>query len=121
MGNKVVTGNRYLGGYIGDKEAEGRWLTENIKEWTDSVEILAGVYHKHPQSDYAVLQKSLQQELVFVQRVTPVKGDAFGLMETALRETYVPALFEGLGNGVLERGVTRLPVKQAGFSLPEPS
>ena len=26
LGIKVVTGHRYLGGYIGDKEAEKRWL-----------------------------------------------------------------------------------------------
>ena len=26
LGIKLVTGHCYLGGYIGDKEAEGRWL-----------------------------------------------------------------------------------------------
>ena len=50
MGIKVVTGHRYLGGYIGGKEAEGRLWEENITGWTESVEILAGVSHKHPQS-----------------------------------------------------------------------
>ena len=120
LGIRVVTGHRYLGGYIGDKEAEGRWLAENIKEWTESVEILAGVSPKHPQSAYAVLQKSLQQKWVFVQQVTPGVGDAFGLVETALKETFVPALFEGLDKGMPERGVTRLPVKHAGLALPDP-
>ena len=33
----------------------------------------------------------------------------------------MPALFEGLREGVPERGVTRLPVKQAGLALPDPS
>ena len=67
----MVTGHRYLGGYIGDKEAEGRWLAAKIKGWTEAVEILAGVAQKHPQSAYAVLQKSLQQEWAFMQQVTP--------------------------------------------------
>ena len=53
LGIKVVTGHRYLGGYIGDKEAEGMWLAENIKEWTELVEILAKVSQKHPKSAYA--------------------------------------------------------------------
>ena len=48
-------------------------------------------------------------------------GNAFGQVEKALRETFVPALFEGLGDGVQERGVTRLPVKQAGLALPDPT
>ena len=91
---KVVTGHRYLEGYIGDKETEWRWLAEKIKGWTESVGILAGVSRKHLQSAYAGLQKSHQQEWAFVQRVTPGIGDAFIPVETALKETLVPALFK---------------------------
>ena len=120
-GIKVLTGHRYLGGYIGDKEAESRWLAEKIKGWTEPVEILARVSRKHLQSAYTGLQKSLQQEWAFVQRVTIGINNAFRPVEMALKETFVPALFEGLGGGVPERGVTRLPVKQAGLALPDPS
>ena len=56
-----------------------------------------------------------------MQRVTPGIGDAFRLVETALKETFVPAFFEGLGDGVPEQGVTQLPVKLAGLALPDPS
>ena len=56
-----------------------------------------------------------------MQRVTPGIGDAFGLAEKALQETFVPALFEGLGESAPERGVTRLPVKQVGLPLPDPT
>ena len=97
------------------------WLKAKITGWTESVTILAGVIQKHLQSAYAVLQKSLQQEWDFVQRVTPGVGDSFGPAEDALKETFVPELFEGLREGMPERGVTRLPVKQAGLSLPDPS
>ena len=31
MGIRVVTGHRYLGGYIRDREAEGSWLAEKSK------------------------------------------------------------------------------------------
>ena len=89
--------------------------------WTDSEEILSGVSRKHPHSAYAGLQKSLQQEREFVQRVTPGIGDAFRTVETALKETFVLALFKGLGDGIKEQGVTRLTVKQAGLALPDPS
>ena len=36
-------------------------------------------------------------------------------------EAFVLALFEGLGDGAPERGVTRLSVKQAGLALPDPT
>ena len=43
------------------------------------------------------------------------------LTEKALQDNFVPALFEGLGEGAPERGVTRLPVKQAGLALLDPN
>ena len=82
---------------------------------------LAGVACKHPQSAYARLHKSLQQEWEFVQRITPGVGDAFGLVEEALQETFLPALFQVLGEGALGRGVTLLPVKHSGLALPDPT
>ena len=117
LGIRVVTRHRYLGGFIRDADAERDWLREIIRGWSESVKLLSGVAHKHPQSDYAGLQKSLQQEWAFVQRVTPGVGEAFGPVEEALRDIFVQAPFESLREGVPEREITRLPVKQAGLAL----
>ena len=84
------------------------------------VSVLAGVAHKHLQSAYAGLQKSLQQEWAFVQRVTPGVRESFGPVEEALREIFVPALFRGLSEGLPKCENTCLPVKQAGLDLPDP-
>ena len=75
------------------------------------METLAGGSYKRPQSAYAGMEKSLQQEWAFVQRVTPDIEDAFGPVGKALRDTFVPALFQWVGEGTLDRGVTCLPVK----------
>ena len=56
-----------------------------------------------------------------MQRVKLGFGEAFGLVEAALKEIFMPALFHGLREGVPERGVTHLTVKQAELSLPDPS
>ena len=55
MGIKVVTGIRYLGGVVRDREAEDSWLAEKVQGWTESVKTLLGVARKHPQSAYAGL------------------------------------------------------------------
>ena len=120
-GIRVVMRHRYLGGFIGDADAERGWLREKIRGWIESVKLLAGVAHKHPQSAYAGLKKSLQKEWDFVQRVTLGVRDAFGPVEEALREIFVPALYEGLMEGVPEREINRLTVKQAGLALPDPT
>ena len=82
---RVVTGHWYLCGFIGDAAAEQEWLKEKVQGWKESVSVLAGVAHKHLQSAYAGLQKFLQQEWGFVQRVTPGVGEAFSPVEEALR------------------------------------
>ena len=55
-----------------------------------------------------------------MQRVTPGVGAAFGPVEEALREGFVPALFRGLTEGLPTRENTCLPVKQAGLAIPDP-
>ena len=99
MGLQVVTGSRYLGGFIRDRAAEKSWLARKVEGWAESVGNLAGVSHKHPQSAYARIQKSLQKECEFMKWVTPGIGDALGLVKKAQQETFFPALFKGLGYG----------------------
>ena len=97
MGIKVVTGKIHPGGFNRESKAEKRWMARKFTGWAESVETLVGVYRKHPKSAYAGLQKLLQQEWEFMQRVTPDIRDTFSSVEKALRETVVTALFQGLG------------------------
>ena len=56
-----------------------------------------------------------------MQRVTQGKENAFGLVEKALQQTFLTALFKVLVEGATGKGVTRLTVKQAGIVLPDPN
>ena len=60
MGIWVVTGHRYLGGFLGDGSSEKEWLGTKVEGWIESISTLAGVALKHPQSAYEGLQKYLQ-------------------------------------------------------------
>ena len=95
-------------------------MGKKVERWTESIATLAGVALKHPQSAYAGMQKSLQQEWAFVQRVTPGVGALFGPVEEVLREVFLPALFRGMTEGLPTRESTRLPVNQAGMAIPDP-
>ena len=85
-----------LGVFVVNRAAEDIWLAKKVQGWTELVKTLSGVSRKHPQSAYAGLQNSLEQEWAFVQRVTPGIGDAFGPVEQALRVAFIPPLFRGL-------------------------
>ena len=56
-----------------------------------------------------------------MQQVTPGIGDAYISVEDALRGNFLPALFQVTGEGTPGICVTRLPVKQAGLALPDPT
>ena len=74
---KVVTGRRYPGGFIGEIKADKSWLARKLVGWAEYVETLTEFFRKHLHSTYTGLQKSLQKEWAFMQRVTLGIGDAF--------------------------------------------
>ena len=70
----MVPRSRYLGGFIGDHESEKAWLVEKVMGWTDLVDMLAVVAHRHQQKVYSGLKKSLQKEWYLVQSINPDMG-----------------------------------------------
>ena len=42
IGIRVVAGHQYMGGYIGDGEAERSWLKDKIQGWTESMKFFPG-------------------------------------------------------------------------------
>ena len=79
--------------------------------WRYSVATLAGLACWHPQTTYAGLKKSLQQEWAFVQRVTPGIGMTFQSLEDELWDTFLPELFQGAKSQIPGRDITVLLVK----------
>ena len=94
-GLQIVKGSRYLGVFFGTKEAQDSWMGVNVDGWWAFVDTLVGVACRYLQTAYAGLQKSLQQEWAFVQRVTPDIGMALQVAEDMLRDIFLPALFQG--------------------------
>ena len=103
MDIQVKTGSCYLVGFVGERGTETQWFWTKVEGWAELVKNLAGVARKHPQSAYAGLKKSLQQEWAFVQRVTPGIGEEFGPVEEEIAKVFLPALFEGVRDGALGR------------------
>ena len=56
-----------------------------------------------------------------MQRVTPGIGIVFQVVEDEMRNTLLPALFQGLTSQNTRMLITRLPVNQAGIALPSPT
>jgi hypothetical protein len=65
------------------------------KFWKEAVTDPTSVTQAFPQVAYSGLQKSLQQEWQFVQRVTKVIGPEFASIKETLAKTFLATLFGG--------------------------
>ena len=110
--------SQYLGGFVGTEKAHDWWLEEKVAGWQDSVATLDEMECWHPQTAYESLQKYLQQEWAFMQRVTLGIGMAFQPVEENLQDTFIPALFQRVTSQIPGRAITGLQVKHYGISLP---
>jgi hypothetical protein len=111
-----------LGCFIGEDEALNEWLREKTKIWTEAVTDLTSVTQAFPQAAYSGLQKSLQQEWQFVQRVTKGIGPEFASIEQTLAKTFLPTLFgDEYGKEDPRRALPDLPIKWAGLAIPYPT
>jgi hypothetical protein len=110
LGFKVQTGSRYLGGYIGSKADRELWVQEKVTFWTSAVTDLAFAALSHPQTAFAGLQKSLQHEWQFIQRVIDDIGDSFFNVKAAIADIFLPALYrETLKDCTYRRNISALP------------
>jgi hypothetical protein len=50
FGLKVVTESRHLGGFIGDKAEQGKWVKEKAQAWAEGVLKISMVVGRHPQA-----------------------------------------------------------------------
>jgi hypothetical protein len=119
---KVTSGCRYLGGFVGDSTLRDEWLEEKTSFWTAAIGELAATARLYPQSAYTGLQRSLQQEWQYVQRVVGNISESFSAVEKAIRDDFIPALFgEEQATPDNFRKLLALPVKHAGIALPNPT
>ena len=103
-----------------DKAEQCERVEEKALAWAEGVLELSKVVGRYLQAAYAALQKSLQQEWQFLQRVTNGLSNEFKVVEEALAENFLPSLF---GTGLkckTKRQLAYPPVKQAGLALPNP-
>ena len=130
LGLKVKTGHRYLGGFIGDSDSEARHISSQVLAWTEAVKQLATVAADYPQAAYSGMQRSLQQEWQFMQRVSSLATNdpnTYSPLENAIRNTFVkellqaPTFWASDENRELTKGLSKLPIRTGGLALPDPT
>ena len=87
LGIRVVTGRRFLGGFIGGKEDVHQWFKQKIESWVGSVKKISNVAKTQPQAAFTGFTKSLQAEWAFIQRVMVDSEENFRPLREAIHES----------------------------------
>jgi len=119
LGVQVVTGNRYLGGFIGDIPGQNSYITSKVQKWLGHIKVLSGAAATQPQLAYAAFTKSLQHEWAFLMRVIPGCGPLFLELEHAIQRQFLPTVF-GVELSAVERDLLALPLRFGGLGVGNP-
>ena len=124
LGFKISTGDRYLGGFLGDSTSQGAYIDKKVEGWVDGIARLSRIAISSPQCAFIALQKSYQQEWQHLQRVVNDISAHFLPVEHALQTKFLPALLGGITPTDIPpdlRTILSLPVKLAGIGVPLPT
>ena len=91
-GFKVCTGGRYLGGYIGDDDSKQDWLKECMLTWEKNIGTISKTAGKYTHESYAMMERTIQSEWIFMQCVSWDMGNAFAGVEDKLWKTFLTIL-----------------------------
>ena len=89
---KHEAGDQSMGGHIGSTHILNDWIKAQVAGWEHRVKSLGKIVRRFPQTDYAGLVKSLQNEWNYLQRVTSGNGNLYEPIKKAIRDNFLPAL-----------------------------
>jgi len=116
LGVQVVTGHRFLRGFIGSLSARDDYVLFKVYRWAGHINVLADVALTQLQLAYAALVHSLQHEWTFLLCVIPHCGPLLGELERLLASHFLLALF-GVEVSVAERDLLALPLRLGGLGV----
>ena len=113
---KIVLADRFLGGYIGDRDVKRQLFCGKIEKWIDAVESLSRAAVNYPQAAHAAFTHSLSMEWTHLQGVLGDLDEEFEPLKAAIRREFSPAV---LGREILEyeHELFTLPAKKGGLAI----
>ena len=119
LGIRIVTGHRYLGGFIGDSSQRTLFVQKKVNSWVDHVRVFSDIAVTQPQLAYVAVTRSLQHEWMFLLRVLKDCESLFCDLEFELASSFLPVIF-GVEVSPAKRGLFSLPLRMGGLGICNP-
>ncbi|KAF6209915.1 hypothetical protein GE061_015669 [Apolygus lucorum] len=118
-GITVVTGHRFLGGYVGQPEGKQQFVEAKVQDWVQQVEKLSEAGVHQPQAAHAVFCKSAQFRWQYLQRVIASREEEYYPLKSVIRGKFIPAIVGGVVTDD-EAEIFSLPVNKGGMAVTDP-
>ena len=119
-GVQIVSGHRFLGGYVGDPVESMKFVRSKVETWVHCIECLAQAADSQPQAAHTALSHSLQFEWSYLSRVVPDCTFAFDPLRAAIRERFWSSLLGDTASEV-EKSLFSLPIRLGGLGIRVPA
>ena len=113
---QVVTGRKFLGGFIGKSEDKELWLEKKVAQWSKSVQHLTHAAKSFPHEAYTALSKSLQNEWRYILRVTQDTESLFSSLAETIKNSFLPAM-SSLDLDEIEKSLMCKPARFNGMGI----
>ncbi|CEM17529.1 unnamed protein product [Vitrella brassicaformis CCMP3155] len=116
---EIVSGARYMGGFVGTAEVKRAYATERVQEWQRCVNRMADAAARYPQAAHTALTTSLQAEWDFFMRVMPEERATFEPLRYAL--THYLTQLSSHAVTATEAQLMMLPARHGGMGVRDPT
>ena len=119
-GLKIVTGKRYLGGFIGNKTTMKEFVHKKIKNWQAKIQLLSAAANFCPQESFSVFAKSVQAEWNFLMRVVPGCDEFLKPLEDSIKNQFISTVTNIYNVSNPQHRLFSLSNKNGGLGIPDP-
>ena len=117
---KIVTGKRYLGGFIGDKTTMKEFVPEKSKNWQAKIQLLSAAANSCPHESFSVFTKSVQAEWNFLMRVVPGCDEFLKPLEDSIKNQFISTVTNIYNVSNPQRTLFSLSAKNGRLGIPDP-
>ena len=115
----VITGFKFIGGFIGSDCDTEKWIFEKVQKWVRCIHKIASVVKEYPHSAHAVFTKSLQHEWGYILRVVSGAELYFNPLREVIHNHFLPTL-TSLDLNSDEKELMCKPVRHVGMGIEDP-
>ena len=112
----VVTGNRFLGSYIGSVMDTKDWIEKKVEIWCKAISCLSEAAKLEPHAAFVAMTKSVQNEWGYLQRVCMGCEDYFSPLKASIELEFLPAL-TGVPISDVDAAIMQSPAKIGGIGI----